>query len=126
MIEKPKRKPKSTSVAATLARVRRCVRKLSGVEERLSRGTPVFCLGDPQFAMVVDDHHGAECAGVWAKCADGLQDYLVLSDAKRYFVPPYLGSKGWIGIRVDARADWKAIEALLQDAHAITARGRRS
>jgi hypothetical protein len=114
-----------TSPLRVLARVRRFMRKLVGVEERLSRGTPVFCVGDPQFAMVVDDHHGAECAGVWAKCADGLQAYLVRSDAKRYFVPPYLGSRGWIGIRIDARADWKAIEALLQDAHAITARGRR-
>jgi predicted DNA-binding protein (MmcQ/YjbR family) len=114
-----------TSPLRVLARVRRFMRKLAGVEERLSRGTPVFGVGDPQFAMVVDDHHGAECAGVWAKCADGLQAYRVRSDAKRYFVPPYLGSRGWIGIRIDARADWKAIEALLQDAHAITARGRR-
>jgi len=60
------------------------------------------------------------------KCADGLQDDLVRSDEGRYFVPPYLGSKGWIGIRIDARADWKSIDALLQDAHAITARGRRT
>jgi hypothetical protein len=62
---------------------------------------------------------------VWANCADGLQACLVRSDAMRYFAPPYLGSRGWIGIRIDARADWKAIEALLQDAHAITAPRRK-
>ncbi len=115
-----------TSPLRVRARVRKSVRALQGVEEKVSRDTPVFCVGGRQFAMVVDDHHGAECAGVWMKCADGLQDDLVRSDEGRYFVPPYLGSKGWIGIRIDARADWKSIDALLQDAHAITARGRRT
>lgn len=115
----------SSSPLRVLERVRRVVLALPGVEEKLSRDTPVFCVRGKQFAMVVDDHHGAECAGVWMKCAEGLQTDLVRSDEKRYFVPPYLGGRGWIGIRIDARASWKTIEALLQDAHAKMVRRPR-
>jgi hypothetical protein len=118
-------KPDSKHFFRVLERVRPLVQALPAAEERSSRNTPVFWVKGRQFAMVVDDHHGEQCAGVWMKAADGLQADLVRSDPGRYFVPPYLGFRGWIGIRIDARADWKAIKALLQDAHAITARGRR-
>src|SRR5262245_20766285 len=118
------RRVESASLTQILVRVRARAAAWPVVEEKLSRGTPVFCVGGRQFAMVVDDHHGEECAGVWVKGADGLQADLVRSDERRYFVPPYLGSKGWIGIRIDARADWKAIDALLQDAHAVVRRSR--
>ena len=115
--------PKTNSPAftRTLERVRPFVHALPTAEERISRNTPVFVVGGKQFAMVVDDHHGAANAGVWMKAADGLQPDLVRSDPRRFFVPPYLGFRGWVGVRIDARTDWKVVDGLLFDAFLGTA-----
>lgn len=115
--------PKTTTAAftRTLEKMRPFVHALPTATEAISRSTPVFVAGGKQFAMLVDVHHGEQNAGIWMKAADGLQADLVRADPRRFFVPPYLGFRGWVGVRIDARTDWKVVDGLLFDAFLMTA-----
>lgn len=104
-----------------LTRVRRICLSWKGATEKLSWGTPAFFAGPRQFAMYVSNHHGDGVTAVWTKAAEGLQSALVKSDPVVYFSPPYVGVKGWVGIRLDRRPDWKVVESLLGDAFMMTA-----
>ncbi|HET7458043.1 MAG TPA: MmcQ/YjbR family DNA-binding protein, partial [Gemmatimonadaceae bacterium] len=66
-------------------------------------------------------HHGAGRASVWVKAKGGNQDLLVRADPARYFAPPYVGPKGWIGAYLGRGADWRAVEDLIRDAYRLTA-----
>jgi len=66
---------------------------------------PTFRVKNKIFAMYADsdNHHGAGRPCVWVKSTHLIQDMLIHEDADRYFAPPYVGPKGWIGIRLDKR-----------------------
>jgi hypothetical protein len=67
------------------------------------------------FVMFVDDHHADGRLGVWWKAAPSEQRTLVASDPERFFVPPYVGVKGWVGIRLDRpNTDWIELAILLE------------
>lgn len=104
-----------------LTRVRRICLSWKGATEKLSWGTPAFFAGPRQFAMYVSNHHDDGVTAVWTKAAEGLQSALVKSDPVVYFSPPYVGVKGWVGVRLDRRPDWKVVESLLGDAFMMTA-----
>jgi hypothetical protein len=68
------------------------------------------------FLMFVDDHHGDGRLAVWCKCELPEQQRMVREDPERFFVPPYVGVKGWVGVRVDAAvADWSALAILVEE-----------
>jgi len=69
------------------------------------------------FAQLDDHHHGAEHLAVWLPAALGVQELLVKSDPERFFVPPYVGHRGWVGVRVDGRPDWRLVTTLIHDAY---------
>jgi len=74
------------------------------------------------FAYYVDDHHGDGRIALWCKAPPGEQGSLVAESPDRYFVPPYVGPRGWIGLRLDTRAlDWKAVRDLAFAAYVLTA-----
>jgi hypothetical protein len=77
--------------------------------------------GGSMFAMTDNDHHGSKHVAVWVKAPLDVQEMLVSADAKRFFVPPYVGSKGWIGVRLDYKVDWDELGDILKDAHAMSA-----
>lgn len=104
-----------------LDKVRRICLSWKGATERPSWGTPAFWAGKRQFAIYVNDHHGDGITAVWVKAAEGLQSLLMKSNPKVFFSPPYVGVKGWVGIRLDRRPDWKVVEGILGDAFVITA-----
>jgi len=56
------------------------------------------------FAMFDNHHHGATHVGVWLAMPLGAQEALVYQDPKRFFVPPYVGPRGWVGVRLDNQA----------------------
>ena len=74
-------------------------------------------MGERQFAMFADDHHGVGFTGLWLKAPEGAQEELVASDPGRFFVPPYVGTAGWVGVRLDAKTDWKLVEGLVAEAY---------
>ena len=83
--------------------------------------------GGTMFAMTDCDHHGSGHTAVWVKADRADQERLVQSDHERYFVPPYMGPKGWVGIRLDVKANWTKIAGILRAGHGMSGRqGSRS
>jgi hypothetical protein len=107
---------------AVQARIREICLGLPETSERLSHGAPTFfVLGRRAFVMVLSDHHGDGRFAVWCAAADGMQTLLVESNPERFFVPPYVGHRGWLGVRLDRRLDWDELAGIVEDAYAEVA-----
>ena len=113
--------PRSTRT--TLDRLRALCFALPEAHEVEAWGEPTFRVKNKMFAMYADagNHHGKGIAGVWVKATHVNQDLLIRSDPDRFFVPPYVGPSGWVGIRLDAKPDWDVVADLLRDAYRLTA-----
>ena len=106
----------------TLERIRRTCLVLPEVIERLSHGAPTFFVrGKRAFVMVLTDHHGDGRFAIWCAAPDGLQAMLVEADPERFFVPPYVGHRGWLGVRLDRALDWDELTGIVEDAFADVA-----
>lgn len=101
---------------AAYARVREIALAFPAAEEKLSHGAPSFRVRGKMFLTFVDDHHGDGRVAVWCKSSHDEQRRLVAADPGRFFVPPYVGVKGWLGIRVDVpEADWIELAILVEE-----------
>jgi hypothetical protein len=106
-----------SDAANALERVREFCRSLPETEERLSHGAPTFWAGGKKtFVMFHDDHHGDGRLALWCAAPEGLQDMLVDAAPEHYFVPAYVGHRGWIGVRLDGDLDWEEITGVIEDA----------
>ena len=86
----------------TLERLRQICLGLPETSERLSHGAPTFFVrGKRAFLMVLTDHHGDGRFAIWCAAPEGIQQMLVEADPERFFVPPYVGHRGWLGVRLD-------------------------
>ena len=106
-----------------LARVRRTCLALPEVTERLSHGAPSFFVRKC-FVMYLDDHHGDGRLAVWCAAPPGEQAQLVAADPDRFFVPPYVGGRGWVGLRLDLEPDWAEVEEIVREAYLCVAPAR--
>jgi len=94
---------------------------LPGAHEKPFGGheAPAWRVRDKMFVMVST---GDGRISFWCKGAPGAQDVLVDGDPQRFFVPPYVGHKGWIGVRLDVDGvNWGLIEELVRDSYVLTA-----
>jgi hypothetical protein len=90
---------------------------LPDTEEILSHGMPNFrVIKGKVFASLAVNHHGDERIALWLASDAATQDHLVRGAPKHFFVPPYVGPGGWIGVRLDQGISWKRVAALVQDA----------
>jgi hypothetical protein len=71
------------------------------------------------FANTDTYHHGADHYGLWVAAPLGAQDTLVRSDPEHYYRPPYVGSRGWVGVTLDNDPDWDELERIIADAYAL-------
>ena len=86
--------------------------------ERPSHGAPTFYIRDKNaFAMLHVDHHGDGRLAVWCAAPPGANTMLVDAEPEHYFIPPYVGPRGWIGIRLDCGIPRDEIVALLEQAY---------
>lgn len=106
-----------------LTRLRRLCLALPEAHEVEAWGEPTFRIRNKLFAMYADanNHHGGGRAAVWCKAAPGNQALMVKAAPDRFFVPPYVGPSGWIGVYLDTRTDWSELAELLQDSFRMTA-----
>lgn len=105
-----------------LAGIRMICLALPEVSERLSHGAPTFFVRDKRaFLMVLTDHYGDGRFTIWCAAGDGVQDMLVEADPARFFVPPYVGHRGWLGVRLDRDLDWDELAGIVEDAFAEAA-----
>lgn len=107
-----------------LGKLRQIVLEWPETSERLSHGSPTFWGGRKTFASFHDDHHGDGRLAVWCKATHELQEELVRADSEIFFVPPYVGPSGWIGIRLDRDLDWDVLADLLERAYRLVAPAR--
>ena len=108
-------------------------------DERLMRFTKI-CLGFPQaereiggshasfrvkkktFAYFLNDHHGDGIVGIWCKVLPGDNAALIRADAKRFYMPAYVGPRGWVGLRLDVgRVNWGEVEELAKGSYQLVA-----
>jgi hypothetical protein len=106
----------------TLARIREISLALPETSERPSHGAPSFFVRDKRcFLMVLTDHHGDGRFAIWCAAAAGMQTMLVDADPERFFVPPYVGHRGWLGVRLDRGVDWEELAGIVEDAYSEVA-----
>jgi hypothetical protein len=106
----------------TLNAIRRVCLRLPETSERLSHGAPTFFVREKKaFVMVVTDHHGDGRFAIWCAAPPGAQAMLVDADPERFFVPPYVGHRGWLGFRLDRGFDPNELAGILEDAYAEVA-----
>jgi hypothetical protein len=98
-------------------RLRAICLALPEATEKMAHGEPTWRVGGTMFATLDDHHHGADRLAVWLAAALGDQEHLVASDPKRFFVPPYVGHRGWVGVRIDGRPNWRLVATLVRDAY---------
>ena len=105
-----------------LERVRLLCLGLPETEERISHGTPAFFIrGKKGFVIFVDDHHGDGRLALWCNAPPGVQESLIESDAEQFFKPPYVGVRGWVGVRLDRDPDWERVAEIIEDAYRTSA-----
>ncbi|MGH9107371.1 MAG: MmcQ/YjbR family DNA-binding protein [Acidimicrobiales bacterium] len=105
-------------------RVRRICMALPAVTEKLTHGAPGFFVGK-QFVMLwPDGHHDDRFAHLWCAAPAGEQEASVGTDPERFFRPPYVGGRGWLGVRLDVRVDWDEIESFCEAAYRSVAPGK--
>jgi hypothetical protein len=96
---------------------------LPEVTERLSHGAPTWFVRDKKtFVMLwASGHHDDHFPHLWCAAPPGAQAELIAADPERFFRPPYVGHRGWLGVRLDRDPDWAEIAELAEDAFRVVA-----
>ena len=104
-----------------LETLRKLCLALPETTERISHGEPTwFIRGKKTFVMYANHHHDDRLA-FWCAASDGAQESLVALDPERFFVPPYVGHRGWLGVRLDVEIDWDQVADLVMEAYRAVA-----
>jgi len=90
---------------------------LPEAEEFLSHGSPNFRVRGKTFASYVLNHHGDGRVALWLNAPPGSQELHVRAQPRHFFVPPYVGPRGWLGVNLDRGLDWKRIAALVRESY---------
>ena len=104
-----------------LARLRKLISAWPETAERLSHGAPTWWGGKKTFATFAKNHHGDGRVAVWCKSTFEQQAELVEADPEIFFVPPYVGPSGWVGIRLDRDVDWDHVASVLEEGYRLVA-----
>jgi hypothetical protein len=103
-------------VAEAEAQVRAACLSLPEVTERLSHGTPAFFVRK-QFLMIwPQGHHDAHFPQLWCAAPPGAQEALVADQRDLYFRPPYFGTRGWLGVRLDVPIEVDELRSICEEA----------
>lgn len=104
-----------------LERLRGICLALPEASERMSHGEPAWFVGGKRLFVMFADHHHDDRLAFWCAAPAGAQALLVEADPARFFIPPYVGHRGWLGVRLDGPADWDEIADLVGDAWRVVA-----
>jgi hypothetical protein len=104
-------------------RLRQIFMAFPEVTERASHGAPTwFVRSSPQIATVWQDgHHEIEFPQLWCAAPEGAQRELIAAAPERHFRPPYVGHRGWIGVRLDGALDWSELAEVAEDGYRAVA-----
>ncbi len=107
-----------------LLRLRRLCLSLPGAWEKLSHGEPTFFVGKKVFAMFANNHHNDGHIGVWTPAPPGFQEMAVSTWPRKFFRPPYVGARGWVGVEL-GQIDDEELSLHLLEAFKLTAPKKR-
>lgn len=106
----------------SVERLRTICLALPEASERMSHGEPSWFVRDKrQFVTLSDHHHRDDHLSFWCAAAPGVQDALVEEAPNRFFVPPYVGHRGWLGVFLDVPQDWDELAELVIEAYRLVA-----
>jgi hypothetical protein len=110
-----------TIASDRLEQLRRMCLSLPEASEKETWGDPTWRVRDRIFAMQKGNYEGGR-ASVWCKAPEGAQAELVASSPERFFVPPYVGQKGWVGAHMDTpEVDWEELAEIIEDSYRLIA-----
>ncbi|HEU5474766.1 MAG TPA: MmcQ/YjbR family DNA-binding protein [Actinophytocola sp.] len=101
--------------------LRRLCLALPETTERPSHGEPTWFVRDRKTFVTLANHHHDDRLGFWCAAPPGVQEALVAAHPNRYFRPPYVGHRGWLGVYLDVPVDWTEIAELVEDAYRTVA-----
>jgi predicted DNA-binding protein (MmcQ/YjbR family) len=100
---------------------------LGEVVEKEAWGECTFrAIGGSMFAMTDNNHHNSGHIAVWVKAPAMVQEILISSDPKKFFKPPYMGPKGWVGVKLQGKVDWAEVAGILGDGYRMSLPGKSS
>lgn len=100
-----------------LLRLRGLCLALPETTERLSHGEPTWFVRDKRVFVMYADHHHDGRVGFWCAAPGGEQEAQLAAAPERFFRPPYVGGRGWLGVRLDVPVDWAEIEEIVREAY---------
>jgi hypothetical protein len=114
------------STAGLASRLRAICLPFPEVTERLSHGAPTWFVRDKSSFVTLwaDGHHDQHFPHLWCAAPPGAQAELAAAEPERFFRPPYVGGRGWIGVRLDRDIDWSEIAEICRDAYRVIAPAR--
>jgi hypothetical protein len=89
--------------------------------ERLSHGEPTWFVGTGKSFVTYADHHHEDRPAFWCAAPSGAQEAFVGTGPERFFVPPYVGGRGWLGVRLGVPVDWDEVALIVSDAYRTVA-----
>lgn len=121
-------KPRTAETLALIDRLRAICLALPDASERVAWGEPTWRIGvgGKMFAMCDTYHHGSPHLAVHLPLPPGAQAQLVDAEPARFYVPPYVGGKGWVGVVLDTDPDWDMVASLVGTAYDFVKAGKRA
>lgn len=101
--------------------VREVCLSLPETNEVISHGAPDFRVAGKTFATYMINHHGDGHLALWLRMPAGSQEYYIQTNPQYFYLPPYVGPKGWLGVDLDKGLSWLTIAELVQTAYAEVA-----
>jgi predicted DNA-binding protein (MmcQ/YjbR family) len=99
------------------AAVREACLWLPETAETLSHGSPTFTVRGKPFAKYLVNHHGDGRVALWLSSPPGAQALYTREEPKHFFVPPYVGHRGWLGVQLDKGVAWQRLAKLVREAY---------
>jgi hypothetical protein len=104
-----------------LESLRKLCLALPETTERVSHGEPTWFVRDKKTFVTYANHHHDDRLGFWCAAPAGVQEALVGAEPERFFRPPYVGHRGWLGVYLDVPVDWSEIAEIVEDAYRMIA-----
>jgi predicted DNA-binding protein (MmcQ/YjbR family) len=102
----------------SLSRLREICLNFPDSYEQETWDDPTFRVRSKIFVKAGRDHHEYT---IWCKARPGVQEMLVSSDQTRFFIPPYLGGRGWVGVHLGGEVDWDEVADLIEESYRLIA-----
>lgn len=107
-----------------LSRLRQICLSLPETTERLSHGEPTWFVRDKKAFVTYANHHHDDRLAFWCAAPAGFQAVLLHASPDKFFFPPYVGHRGWVGVRLDVEVDWQEIKTIVEGAYRAVAPAR--